>query len=134
VPANTAGELPDAALALCSRDLDAVVQVIDNLSAAGFPAIARAAQQRRLPLFACQGPAVKQGAAVALTRDYYDAGRETALKAARIIRGESPANIPLSPPSRTLKLVNLEQARASGLTIPEALLRQAQAVSDSPQR
>ena len=45
VPVNTSSELPDAALALCGRRLDAVVQVVDNLSAAGFPAIARAASQ-----------------------------------------------------------------------------------------
>ncbi|HWI57944.1 MAG TPA: ABC transporter substrate binding protein, partial [Bacillota bacterium] len=132
VPANSAGELPDAALALCSRDIDAVVQVIDNLSAAGFPAIARAAQRTRLPVFACQGPAAKQGAALVLTRDYVDAGRETALKAARIMRGESPARIPLSPPTRTRILVNLKQVQESHLAIPEALLRQARLVSAQP--
>ncbi|MBU6403014.1 MAG: ABC transporter substrate-binding protein, partial [Verrucomicrobia bacterium] len=66
VPVNSASELADAALALCGRSLDAVVQVIDNLSAAGFPAITRAAEQYRLPVFACQGAAASQGAAVAL--------------------------------------------------------------------
>ena len=132
VPANSAGELPDAALALCSRGLDAVVQIIDNLSATGFPAIGRAAAQARLPVFACQGGAVKQGAALALARDYYDAGRETAQKAAQIMRGESPARIPLAPPTKILKLVNLKQAQESRLTIPEALLREAKQVTDAP--
>ena len=134
VPANSAAELSDAALALCSRRLDAVVQVIDNLSSGGFPAIARAAAQARLPLFACQGAAARQGAALVLTRDYHDAGRETALKAARIMRGESPARIPLSPPTRTQKLVNLKQAQESRLIIPAALLEEAEQVTDSAQR
>ena len=133
VAANTASDLPDAALALCGRRLDAVVQVVDNLSVAGFPAIARAASQARLPVFACQGTAAKQGAVLVLARDYYDAGRETALMAARIMRGESPASIPFSPPTKTRVLVNLKRAQEIRLAIPEALLRQATPVSDSPQ-
>ena len=134
VPANGPSELADAAIALCSRGLDAVVQVVDNLSAAGFPAIARAADQARLPVFTFQGSSVKQGAALALARDYYDAGREAALQAARIMRGESPARIPFSPPSRTLKFVNLKKAQDCRLTIPEALLRDAKLVNESSTR
>lgn len=129
VPANSPSELPDAAMALCGRQIDAVVQVIDNLSAAGFPTIARAASQARLPVFACQGAAVKQGAVLALARDYYDAGRETALKAAQVVRGESPARIPFAPPTKITKLVNLKNAEASRLVVPEALLREAQSVA-----
>ena len=134
VPANSASELSDAAMALCGRRIDAVVQVIDNLSAAGFPAIAHAAEQGRVPVFACQSAAAKQGAAVVLSRDYFDCGRQTAQTAARVMRGENPARIPLSPPATTQKLVNLKAARQSGLAIPEALLREAKQVTDSPQR
>ncbi len=134
LPANTAGELPDAARALCSRRLDALVQVLDSLCASGFPAIGRAAAQAHLPAFAFQSGAVQQGAALALARDYYDAGRETAFKAAQIMRGESPARIPLSPPTKTWVLVNVQQARESGLTIPEAVLQRAKLVTvPSPQ-
>jgi len=131
VPANTAGELSDAALALCGRRIDAVAQIIDNLCVAGFPTIAHAAAQARLPVFSCQGATVRQGAAVVLTRDYYDAGRETALKAARIMRGENPARIPFSPPRKVRILVNLKNAQAAHLTIPDALLRQAEQVTDN---
>lgn len=132
VAANSAGELSDAALSLCSRRLDAVVQVIDNLSVAGFPTIARAASQARLPVFTCQGGAVKQGAVFALARDYYDAGREAALKAARVMRGEGPAQIPFSPPSKVQKLVNLKNAQNIHFVIPDALLKEATQVTDPP--
>jgi ABC-type uncharacterized transport system substrate-binding protein len=131
VAANSASDLPDAALALCGRGIDAVVQVVDNLSVAGFPALARAAAQARLPVFACQGTTAKQGAAVILARDYYDAGRETALMAARVMRGESPAAIPFSPPTKTQLLVNRKRAEACHLAIPEALLREATLVGET---
>ncbi len=131
VPANSPAEMSDAAQALCGRKLDAVVQVIDNLSSAGFPAIVRAASLSRIPVFACQGGAVKQGAVLALARDYYDAGRESASIAARIMRGESPSRIPFSPPTKTKKLVNLPKAAELRLIIPEPVLRDAERVSVS---
>ena len=134
VPVNSPSELPDAALALCSRQLDAVVQIVDNLTVAGFPAITHAAKRARLPVFACQGAAAQQGAAVVLARDYVYAGHETAIKVARVMRGESPARIPFSPPSTTQKLVNRQQARECGLNIPEALLREAKQVTTPAQR
>ena len=68
VPANRAGELPDAALSLCSRQLDAVVQIVDNLSVSGFPTIARAAAQARLPVFTCLDAGVQQGAVAGACR------------------------------------------------------------------
>jgi putative ABC transport system substrate-binding protein len=130
VPANSPAELSDAALALCGRRIDAIVQIVDNLSAAGFPAIARAASLSRLPVFGCQGGAVKEGAVLAVARDYYDAGRETALMAARIMRGESPSHIPFSPPLKTKKLVNLSKAAELRLTLPEPVLRDAERVPE----
>lgn len=134
VAVNSASELPDAAMALCGRRLDAIVQVVDNLCVSGFPAIARAATQARLPVFGCMGAMASQGASIALARDYYDAGRETALKAVRIMRGESPAGIPFSPPNKTQKIVNLKRAQEAGLAIPTAVLQDAKLVTESSPR
>jgi ABC-type uncharacterized transport system substrate-binding protein len=134
VPANHAGELSDAALSLCSRRLDAVVQILDNISVPGFPTIARAAAQARLPVFTCLGTGIQQGAVLAVARDYYDAGHETGLQAVRVMRGESPARIPFSPPTKSRTLVNLKNARHCRLNIPAALLREAQPVTDGPAR
>jgi ABC-type uncharacterized transport system substrate-binding protein len=122
--------LSDAALSLCTRPLDAVVQIVDNLSVAGFPTIARAAAQARLPVFTCLSAGVQQGAVLAVARDYYAAGQETALKAVRVMRGERPAQIPFSPPSKSQKIVNLKNAQQHRLSIPAALLREAQQVPD----
>lgn len=134
VPANHAGELPDAALSLCSRQLDAVVQILDNLCVAGFPTIARAADQARLPVFTCLATAVQQGAVLVVARDYYDAGYETARQAVRVMRGASPAQIPFAPPTKSQILVNLKNAQQLRLTIPPALLRVARPVTDDTPR
>lgn len=128
VAVNSAGELSDAAMALCGRSLDAVVQVIDNLTAAGFPAVARAANRARLPIFTFQDATIDAGATVVLSRDYYEAGKETAAMAVRVMRGEKPGEIPFAPPRTMRLLVNPDNAAAIGFRIPPALLEKAQKV------
>jgi ABC-type uncharacterized transport system substrate-binding protein len=87
-----------------------------------------------LPVFTCLGSGVQQGAVLAVARDYYDAGRETALKAVRVMRRESPERIPFSPPTKSQTLVNQKNAQQYRLNIPPALLREARTVTDGPAR
>ena len=128
VPANTSSELPDAALALCSMKIDAVCQVAGNLTATGFTSIARAAREARLPAFAFMSSAAEQGAVAVVARDYYDGGIEAAQLAVRVMRGESPASIPIQPLSKNKLIINLAAARAVGLTIPASVLKKADSV------
>ena len=134
VPVATPAELSDAATALCGRRLDAVVQILDNLTVAGSAAIARAADVARLPFFTFQGAAVRQGAVLALARDYYDAGREAALKAAAVMRGTSPARIPFAPPSKMRTLINPERAAELRLVIPASILKNAERPNTSERK
>jgi len=65
---------------------------------------------------------------LAMARDYYDGGRETGLLAARVMRGESPADIPFAN-VRTMRLIiNLARAQQLGLTIPAFILSRADEV------
>ena len=45
-----------------------------------------------------------------------------------------PAAMPFAPPTTTQKLVNLKKARELGLAIPEALLRDAEQVTETSQK
>jgi ABC-type uncharacterized transport system substrate-binding protein len=125
VGVSTSSEIPDAALALISRNIDAVCQIPGNLTAAAFGGIAQAARKAKLPVFAFQKVQAREGAAITLARDYRDAGREAAFLAARIMRGERPASIPFQSLNKTELIVNLEAAHVSGLSVPPSLLRQA---------
>lgn len=128
VAANSAGELPDAALSLVSRPIDAVVQISDNLSSAGFTAITKAARQARKPLLSLNSTMVPQGAAIAMGRDYHAAGEETVRMLERVIRGENPSNIPFVLPPKVVRVISLPNARAAGMTIPEGLIKEADKV------
>ena len=51
LPVNGPTEVSDAALTLCQSGIDVVCQISDNLSNASFPAIARACEMAKMPLF-----------------------------------------------------------------------------------
>jgi ABC-type uncharacterized transport system substrate-binding protein len=128
VPASTSSEVPDAALALMSRRIDAVLQIGGNLTAAAFSSIGQAARKARVPVFAMQSEQARQGATVVMARDCDEAGKSAALMAARIMRGESPASIPFASVTATRLIINLEAAAAIGLRVPPVLVQQAQEV------
>lgn len=125
VPVNSPGELADAALALAAKPIDAIVQLPDNQSSAGFTAIAQAASRARKPLLCFMEAGVEQGAAVALTMDYWRAGHDAAQKVAEILRGRAPADIPFSQPGDIRLVVSEDHARALGMVLPAALVDEA---------
>ncbi len=125
LPVNSASEINDAALALASQQIDAIIQIPDNQSASGFMAIAQAAFRSRVPLLCFAEAGIKQGAALAYTLDYYQAGYDAALKTVAVMRGQSPADIPFNRPSKMHLIVNQENARLQGFSISDALLKQA---------
>lgn len=126
VAANTSAEVPDAALSLLSRDIDAITQVASNLTTAAFASIAQPARRARIPIFGFLTSDLNNGAAVVLARDYFDGGHQAAGMAARIMRGTSPADIPFAPLHVERLLINQEAARSVSLTIPAALMQRAQ--------
>jgi ABC-type uncharacterized transport system substrate-binding protein len=128
VPAETATDVPDAAAALVSKDIDAVLQIPGNLTASAFGSISEAARRANLPVFAFQKSQAIGGALVVVARDYEDSGRHAAHMAARIMRGENPKKIPLEDFGKTSLIVNLDAARALNVTLPPPLVRSAKLV------
>lgn len=132
VAAETATDVPDAAAALMSRDIDAVLQIPGNLTASAFGSISEAGRRAHIPIFAFQKSQAIGGAMVVVGRDYRDSGRHAAHLAARIMRGESPAKIPLEDFQKTRLIVNLAAARALNITLAPALVRSAKEVLGAP--
>jgi ABC-type uncharacterized transport system substrate-binding protein len=125
LPINSAGELADAALAMANKPIDAWVQTLDNQVTSGFTLVAQAASRAKKPLFAFTESAVKQGAAVAICLDYYQAGFDAAIKAAEVMRGKSPGEIPFARPSKLILAVSESHAKALGMTLPAELVNKA---------
>ena len=96
VPVTSSTDITQAATELCRNDIQAVCQVVDNLTRPGFALIARKAAEKNLPVYVFDSDQMKDGGAICLARDYYDAGIEAAEKAAMILKGASPGTIPFN--------------------------------------
>lgn len=113
---------------LCESGIDAFVQIEDNMTSATFPSIAKAAKEHGIPLFSFVDKQAEQGSIMVYAPDYIRAGRMTAERAARIIRGENPQDIPFGRIDKFDFIINLDAAREANFPIPDELLAKADKV------
>ncbi len=128
VAASNTSEVGDATLALISNGIDAICQLPGNLTASAFPNMVQGANRAHMPMFVFQSSQVRDGGIFAVSRDYYESGRQAGEVAARVMRGDSPAKIPLAGFAGAKLMVNLNAAKIAGLTVPPDVLAQADEV------
>ena len=128
VTVSNSSDVLMAAQTLATKEVDAIVQISDNVVYAAFDSLVKVADEQRIPLFSNSLDHAEQGAAVALGWDFYDNGLKSAELAVRVMKGESPADIPFQGLDEILLHVNLEAAEAQGLHIPESVLQRADKV------
>ena len=72
-----------------------------------------------------QGSRYKDAALLAYGSNSFDLWRRSATHVDKLLKGANPADLPVEQPTNFDFVVNLPIARALGLTVPEAVLRQA---------
>jgi ABC-type uncharacterized transport system substrate-binding protein len=127
----TASDVVDASIALASTRPDVWVQVADNLISSTFPAVMEAANRENIPVVTFSPSAAPFGPLVIVARDYFDAGVEAGLLAARVLRGESVADMPFRPTTKLRYMLNHEAARRFGITFPPELIARSTDIETS---
>jgi putative tryptophan/tyrosine transport system substrate-binding protein len=92
------------------------------------PRIIRAAAQNRVPAIYGHRFFTAEGGLISYGPDIAQSFAQAASYIDRILKGETPAGLPLQPPSRYDLVINLKTAKTLGLTIPETLLATADEV------
>ena len=89
------------------------------------PRIAELAAARRLPAIADRRSFVEAGGLMAYGPNLMENWRRAATYVDKILKGASPADLPIEQPMRFDFVINLRTAQALGLTIPHHVLLQA---------
>jgi putative ABC transport system substrate-binding protein len=106
----------------------ALVVVADNVMFGRRKEIAELALAHHLPSMHSFRPEVEDGGLMAYGADLEESYQRAAALADRILRGTSPADLPVEEPTRFNFDINLKTAKALGLTLPPAVLSRADEV------
>ena len=115
---------------------DAILAEVRKANASGLilqPALAtvglaEAALRARVPAMSSTAAFVRAGGLMAYGANREDLYRKMALSVVKILKGARPAELPIEQPTQFDFAINLKTAKALGLTIPQALVLQADPV------
>jgi putative ABC transport system substrate-binding protein len=120
-------EVEQAANSLVGK-VQAITITSDNTTVANLDAIARVCDKNEIALFAGDVDSVPRGAVAAYGMDYFLVGYSAGKKAALVLKGVKPGDIPWGPVEKFSLVINLKAARAQGVSVPPDLLKRADKV------
>ncbi|MGY2048121.1 ABC transporter substrate-binding protein [Methylobacterium sp. JK268] len=121
-------ELESAFVAVRSRGIPAVIVMQDPLFFNERRRIARLGLAQGVATMVANGLMVSEGCLISYGPNFPAQFRRAAAFVDKILKGHSPAEIPIEEPARLELVLNLRTARALGLAIPAPLLAQADEV------
>jgi putative ABC transport system substrate-binding protein len=121
-------ELEGAFASMAGERVGAVVVVPDTLWVQNAPRIAELAIMARLPSWHGFVEEVEKGGLISYGPNLIAPFRPAAAFVDKLLKGVSPTDLPVQQPSKFELAVNLNTARALGLTIPPTLLARADEV------
>jgi putative ABC transport system substrate-binding protein len=126
--ARDAAGISAALEAIDGAHFDALFILPDVMNADEAPRIAKLALDRRLPTVAWGSWFAAQGCLAAYSADYDSLERRAATYVDKILRGASPADLPVEQPTAFRLVFNVRTAKELGLTIAPSLLARADEV------
>jgi putative tryptophan/tyrosine transport system substrate-binding protein len=107
---------------------DAILMVSDALTVLNRGRVVEFAKTNHLPTIFENSSIVRDGGLMSYGPKQSEIGERAADLVARILGGARPADLPLELPTRFELLINLQTAKALGLTLPPTLLSRADEV------
>jgi putative tryptophan/tyrosine transport system substrate-binding protein len=121
-------EMEAAIAALAQRQDSCLMIGPDPFNVVRIRRIAQLVAQNRLPAISVYRPLAVEGGLMSYGPDTADIFRRSAGYVDRILKGASPADLPVQQPDKFEFVINLKAAKALGLTVPTTLLATADEV------
>lgn len=123
-PAQRTSDISTAAISLKGK-VDLIYTTTDNNVVSAYEALAKVANENKIPLLASDPDSAERGAIAALGMSYYDLGRQAGKIVIRILNGEKPGDIPPQVGNITQLTINKKAAERQGATLSEEVLKSA---------
>ena len=128
VEVRKVSDLEPAFAIMLRGQADAVLRLADPLGTALRARIVELTMKHRLPAMLTLRQDVEAGGLIAYWTDHIAHYRRAATYVDRILKGAKPADLPVEQPTKFELVINLQTAKALGLTIPQPLLLRADQV------
>lgn len=126
-PAQKSADIAMAAQSLAGK-VDVIYTSTDNNVINAYEALAKVAQEGKIPLVSSDPSVIERGASVVLGVNYHQLGMETGKITARIFKGEKAGDIPVYSAKELDLMVSKKNAEVQGLTVPQSILDKAKKV------
>jgi putative ABC transport system substrate-binding protein len=110
--------VPDTARSLVGR-ADAILIPTDSTVVSAIESVVKVGTDAKLPVYASDTDSVERGAMAALGFNYYELGKLSGRIAARVLKGEKPADIPVGLLDKQDLYLNLAAAKRMGVEISD---------------
>ena len=127
VEATTAEELDLAFASAAAQHADAIIIFGDPVTNSQAPRVVSLAAEHRLPAIYLFRP-FANGGLIAYGPDIIDLWRRAAGYVDKILKGTKPSDLPVEQPTKFELVINMNTAKALGLTVPASLLVRADEV------
>ena len=122
------GDINTTFATFVAQRVDALFVTADAFFASRRNSIIALAARHRLPTMYPRREYVASGGLISYTSPASDAARQSGVYTGRILKGEKPADLPATQPTRFELILNLKTAKTLGLAVPDKLLALADEV------
>ena len=120
--ASTDGEIDSAFTSIAQKRVESLLVLPDNLFSTRRVQLVIQAARHGVPAIYYDRTHAEAGGLISYGANITDAYRQAGVYVGRVLKGEKPANMPVLQPTKFELVINMQTARAFGITVPPTLL------------
>jgi putative ABC transport system substrate-binding protein len=120
--ASTDREIDSAFTSVAQKQVEALLVLPDNLFSSRRVQLVIQAARHGVPAIYSNRDHAEAGGLMSYGANITDAYRQAGVYVGRVLKGEKPANMPVLQPTKLEFVINMQTARAFGITVPPTLL------------